>query len=126
MNELIFNIFLFIFLGSDSSLQSSGRKIAVLRPDDDTFTNFFKFPQQKDNNEALELTVDDLDLVTRESQNLLIHKRTVHVKRKHATSRNPVKALTARSDVLNEYTEVLTGVAEREKRRLNIEKCKYN
>lgn len=96
----------------------------VPRPDDDTFTAFFKTTTQKENKDAIEITIDDLDVVTRNSHDLLVLKKNVNIQRRHRTSRNPVKALAARSDLLNEYTEKLTGVAEREARRLNVEKRK--
>lgn len=46
------------------------------------------------------------------------------VRRRRGATKNPIKALAVRTDIANEYTEVITGVAEREKKRLNIEKRK--
>lgn len=44
---------------------------------------------------------------------------------RRVASRNPIKALSARKDLRNEYVELRTGVAEREMKRLRAEKCKY-
>lgn len=106
--------------------KTEGRRVVVPRPDDETFTTFFEsVTKSQSHHEHLQVTKDDLDSVTRQSGDLLVTKRTVRVQRKHAgTTRNPIKALAARSDILEEYTEVITGVAEREKRRINVEKCK--
>lgn len=56
-----------------------------------------------------------------------MQKRTVKVSGRRLASRNPVKALSARRDLCNEYVELRTGVAEREMKRLRAEKCEcYN
>jgi supervillin len=41
------------------------------------------------------------------------------------SSRNPIKALAARTDLQDEYIELRTGVAEKELKRLKVEKCEY-
>lgn len=56
----------------------------------------------------------------------LVQKRSVKVTGRRVASRNPVKALSARTDLCMEYTEHRTGIAERELTRLRTEKCKYN
>lgn len=98
----------------------------VPRPDDETFTAFFESitSATKNESEHIELTSADLDSVTRQSSDLLVQKRTVRVqRRREASHRNPLKALAAREDIREEYTEIITGVAEREKRRIHVEKC---
>jgi len=55
----------------------------------------------------------------------LVQKRTVRVQRKAMSSRNPIKALAARTDLQDEYVEVRSGVAEKELKRLKVEKCEY-
>lgn len=40
-------------------------------------------------------------------------------------ARNPLKSLAAREDISSEYTEVRSGIAERELRRLKLESCKW-
>nr|XP_022920329.1 supervillin isoform X1 [Onthophagus taurus] len=105
-----------------TSLRSSGRKVKVLKPDDDTFTSFFKKTEDFEAVESLTLTVNDLDAVTRSSQNLLAQKRTVKVQRRREATKNPIKALLSRPDIVDEYTEVSIGVGEREQKRLNVDK----
>lgn len=97
--------------------------MSVSRPDDFTFETFFKSIEQSKNVEPVDLSLEDFDAVERQS--LLVIKKNVQVQRRRGTTRNPIKALASRTDIANEYTEVITGVAEREKTRLNIEKCKW-
>jgi len=54
-----------------------------------------------------------------------IQKRTVRLQRKAMSSRNPLKALAARTDLQEEYIEVRSGVAEKELKRLKVEKCEF-
>lgn len=113
---------MFFFLGFNASSKASGRKVSITNPDDFTFKNFYKSIDSKQI-ETVDVSLDDFDAVTRHS--LLVQKKNVQVQRRRgATSKNPIKALANRTDVKNEYTEIITGVAEREKKRLNIEKCK--
>ncbi|XP_023313195.1 supervillin-like isoform X3 [Anoplophora glabripennis] len=106
--------------GSDNSTRASGRKVSVPKPDDFTFETFFKSLEETKNVEPADLSLEDFDAVQRQS--LLVIKKNVQVQRRRGTTRNPIKALASRTDITNEYTEVITGVAEREKKRLNIEK----
>jgi supervillin len=106
--------------GSDTSLRASGRKVSVSRPDDETFKDFYKSIETKLTTEQVEVSAGDFDLITRQS--LLVLKKNVQVQRRRGASKNPIKALASRADISNEYTEILTGVAERERKRLNIEK----
>ena len=101
-------------------MRASGRKVSVSRPDDYTFTSFYKSVESKVATEQIDVSLDDFDSVTRQS--LLVQKKNVQVQRRRGASRNPIKALASRIDISDEYTEVITGVAEREKKRLNIEK----
>lgn len=55
----------------------------------------------------------------------LVQKRTIRVQRKAVSSRNPIKALAARTDLQDEYVEVRSGVAERELKRMKVERCEY-
>lgn len=101
-----------------------GRTVSVPRPDDDTFTNFFKtIDEQRRITEKVSLSIDDFNYVERESEELLVQKRNIAVQKRRKPMKNPIKALAARTDIKYEYTEVITGVAEREKKRLNVEKC---
>lgn len=55
----------------------------------------------------------------------LVNKRTVQGPKGRRAARNPLKSLAARSDICTEYTEVKTGIAEREMRRIKLESCKF-
>lgn len=54
-----------------------------------------------------------------------VQRKTVRMQRRHEASVNPIKALASRTDLRTEYTEVKSGVAQRELKRINIEKCMY-
>ncbi|XP_071451074.1 supervillin isoform X2 [Hetaerina americana] len=104
-------------------------KVGVPRADDETFTEFFKgLSTEKAWSEHLDLEVDDFDCLTSQSGELLVQKKTVRKQqRRLATSRNPVRALAARSDLREEYFEIKsTGIAERELRRMKVEKLSVN
>lgn len=51
----------------------------------------------------------------------LVQKRNVKIQRRRTTLKNPLKTLAARND-LQEYTETKTGIAEKELKRLKVEK----
>ncbi|KAG8227448.1 hypothetical protein J437_LFUL011812 [Ladona fulva] len=104
-------------------------RVGIPRADDETFTEFFKgLSVEQAWKEQLDLEVDDFDSVTCESRELLVQKRTVRKQqRRLATSKNPVKALAERRDLKEEYMEIKsTGIAERELRRLKVEKLAVN
>ncbi|XP_014243121.1 supervillin-like isoform X11 [Cimex lectularius] len=95
--------------------------IQVPEPYDNNFSSFFV------NADLSSLTSgcsSDLDVDFEEiaqTSHLLIQRRNVRVQRKHKSA-NPLRALAARTDLKSEYIEVKTGVADREIRRMNIEK----
>lgn len=53
------------------------------------------------------------------------HKRAVRPKRRVQASRNPLKMLAAREDLLQEYTEQRLNVAFMESKRMKVEKREY-
>ncbi|XP_044736426.1 serine-rich adhesin for platelets-like isoform X2 [Chrysoperla carnea] len=118
----------------DNGIQN-GLRVSVPRADDETFTSFFTssfYDHQTSTSstifdgDAVSVTSEDLDVVTRlTSDKLLGHKRIVKIQRKHL-SKNPIKSLNARTDLQNEYTEIKTGVAEKELTRINAEKIAKN
>lgn len=111
------------FPDSDGSTKITKKSVTVLNPDDVTIRKFFKSYEEIDNKDRTDFSLDDFDAVQRQS--LLVIKKNVRAQKRRGASNNPIKALASRTDISNEYTEILTGVAEREKKRLNIEKCKY-
>lgn len=102
------------------------KKVAVTRPDDDTFKKFFNSVdgQHSRSHEKIDISLDDLDSITRDPQTLLVQQKGIQVQKRRLPTRNPIKTLSTRIEIQNEYTEIITGAAEREERRLNIEKCK--
>ncbi|XP_050301678.1 uncharacterized protein LOC126739900 isoform X2 [Anthonomus grandis grandis] len=101
------------------------RVVSIIKPDDVTFTAFFKSVEHsKIGSERLEVNPEDFDAVERQS--LLTYKKNVQIRRRKGATKNPIKALADRTDIASEYTEIITGVAEREKKRLNIEKLAQN
>ncbi|CAH1156175.1 unnamed protein product [Phaedon cochleariae] len=108
-----------------SPTKFSSRKVSVANPDDITFRAFFKSVEESTTTcDRIDLAIEDFDAVERQS--LLVIKKNVQVQKRRGASRNPIKALASRTDISNEYTEIITGAAEREKRRLNIEKLAKN
>ncbi len=108
----------------DVSESSRFRSVVVPEQDDDLlnafFTPLYLSSANGDTAEGL-----DLDIVTRPSvggELLSVPKRATVVRKSKKRSRNPLKQLAARSDLQQEYTERLTGVADKEMRRINVEK----
>lgn len=111
-------------LKGDKESDTKSRVVSVVKPDDFTFTAFFESVERANvQGDQLDIKPEDFDAIERQS--LLIYKKNVQIRRRKPT-RNPIKALAERTDITNEYTEVITGVAEREKKRLNIEKLAQN
>ena len=54
------------------------------------------------------------------------HKRAVRPKRRVQASKNPLKMLAAREDLLQEYTEQRLNVAFVESKRMKVEKSEYS
>ncbi|XP_031346658.1 supervillin isoform X1 [Photinus pyralis] len=108
--------------GAQEVSVTSSRRVQVERPDNITFTSFFESLDSKRTWIIPDISVDDFDVVARQSGDLLGQKRTVRVQRRREATKNPLKALAARPDISYEYTEVKTGLAEREMQRINVEK----
>ncbi|KAL1518089.1 hypothetical protein ABEB36_001766 [Hypothenemus hampei] len=103
------------------------KKVSIIKPDDDTFNRFFDSVRSRNENDNFSLNPEDLDAVPRH-QSLLAFRKDVRIRRRQGgITRNPIKALAKRTDIAAaEYTEVIVGIAEREKKRLNIEKLAQN
>lgn len=97
----------------------NGSKVVVPRLDeDDTFSRFFTSLHSSVIDEGVE--IGDFDDIKSTSVKLT-HKRAVQKPKGRRAAKNPLRALAARSDLQNEYTEIKTGVAEKELRRLKLE-----
>ncbi|KAI9563176.1 hypothetical protein GHT06_010634 [Daphnia sinensis] len=118
----------------------TSRIVSVPRPDDETFTSFFAASSWslatssqsvavvQSSASFADITDEDFDRMAFSRDAVVVEKRSVNVqRRKHNTSRNPIKSLILRPDMLrNEYEEVDTGVAEREVQRVKLEKLAQN
>ncbi|CAG4946890.1 unnamed protein product [Parnassius apollo] len=83
--------------------EKSGCPVRIPKADDETFHAFFAPLQERDNAPAdLDL---DLDAIDSGSRQLLASEWTRRAKRerRHAASRNPLRALAARTDLRDEY-----------------------
>ncbi|XP_043649612.1 serine-rich adhesin for platelets isoform X4 [Drosophila teissieri] len=100
-----------------------GARIQVPRLDDkETFENFFSSKPKKEENVELEISAfDDIKPTER-----LVSKRHVQGPKGRRAARNPLKSLAAREDISSEYTEMRSGIAERELRRLKLESYGHN
>ncbi|XP_070070877.1 uncharacterized protein Svil isoform X4 [Drosophila takahashii] len=100
-----------------------GARIQVPRLDDkETFENFFASKPKKEENVELEISAfDDIKPTER-----LVSKRHVQGPKGRRAARNPLKSLAAREDITSEYTEMRSGIAERELRRLKLESYGHN
>ncbi|XP_034940979.1 supervillin-like isoform X2 [Chelonus insularis] len=113
--------------GEESKTTTSLKSIHYIpRTDDETFTSFFdSISVERCIEESLDVAESDFDVVTSYSE-LLGTRRTTKVQRRNVPSRNPLKALAARTDLKDAYTEVTTGVAEKVLKMNNIEKLAQN
>ncbi|XP_063159541.1 supervillin isoform X8 [Candoia aspera] len=98
--------------------------------DEETFSKFYRcmnFPAP-----SLPLELDeDFDAIFNPDAPKLIssvteHKRAVRPTRRVQASRNPLKMLAAREDILHEYTEQRLNVALMESKRMKVEKMSAN
>lgn len=100
----------------------SGSKVSVHRADDDeTFASFFSSNRNHtaSPDAGQEVQIADFDAVL--STQRLVQKRTVQGPKNRRATANPLKALAARRDLQTEYTEIRTGIADKELRRLKLE-----
>ncbi|XP_067642912.1 uncharacterized protein [Eurosta solidaginis] len=111
---------------------SIGTLVTVPRADDEeTFEKFFASKKQKTatavewqqkNVHGAHARMGELDLDSiKAPTQRLVTKRTIQGPKGRRAARNPLKSLAERSDITSEYTEVKSGVAEREMRRLKLE-----
>lgn len=100
----------------------NGSKVSIPKLDDDeTFSNFFTKTVIQEKTE-----VGDLDVVERSTERLLAgHKKVVQRPKRRQAARNPLKALAARTDLQSEYTEIRSGIAEKELKRIKFEQSEY-
>ncbi|XP_045495492.1 uncharacterized protein LOC123694186 isoform X3 [Colias croceus] len=85
--------------------EKPGCPVRVPRADDETFHAFFAPLQQLDKTVPVEQLDIDLDAIDSASRQMLSSEcaRRAKRERRHAASRNPLKALAARTDLRDEY-----------------------
>ncbi|XP_059674688.1 supervillin isoform X6 [Gavia stellata] len=98
--------------------------------DDETFSKFYRHVDFPSSSVPLDLD-EDFDAIFDPCAPKLIssvaeHKRAVRPTRRVQSSRNPLKMLAAREDILHEYTEQRLNVAFMESKRMKVEKMSTN
>ncbi|XP_026466874.1 supervillin-like isoform X2 [Ctenocephalides felis] len=109
----------------DLNSDTGGVSVPIPRTDDETFNAFFLSATETppSNNSSVEIDSVDLDAVSKDARQMLVLRRTVQAQRgRRAGSRNPVRALAQREDLRDSYAEVRTDVADRELKRMKVEK----
>ncbi|KAL1421896.1 hypothetical protein MTO96_022608 [Rhipicephalus appendiculatus] len=96
-------------------------RILIPKADNETFSSFFEsvLPSSKD--DKLDISEEAFDAIVSDNVKLGQRKQ-ISVRRKRQTKGNPLKKLASRTDIQTEYVEVRTDVAEKELKRMNIEK----
>ncbi|XP_038120349.1 serine-rich adhesin for platelets isoform X4 [Culex quinquefasciatus] len=130
--------------GDLKSHAAGGSKVSIPKLDDESFGNFFTKVEQtvsatsgssmtmtKSSSTSLtttgslaEVAIGDFDTLKLDSsQPRLTQKKVVQGPRRRQgpASRNPLKTLAARDDLQTEYTEIKTGIADKELKRLKLE-----
>ncbi|XP_017456115.1 supervillin isoform X17 [Rattus norvegicus] len=98
--------------------------------DDETFAKFYRSVDHSLPRSPVELE-EDFDVIfdpyaPKLTSLVAEHKRSVRPKRRVQASKNPLKLLAARDDLLQEYTEQRLNVAFMESKRMKVEKMSSN
>ncbi|KAM6215767.1 supervillin [Rhynchocyon petersi] len=98
--------------------------------DDETFAKFYRSMDSTTPRSPVELD-EDFDVIfdpyaPKLTSSVAEHKRAVRPKRRVQASKNPLKMLAAREDLLQEYTEQRLNVAFMESKRMKVEKMSAN
>lgn len=111
--------------GNGDDLNNNNNRSKVLIPklyDDESFTNFFTKIQKTVINESSEkVEIADFDDIKVSTEKLIQQRKCVQGPRGRRAAKNPLKSLAAREDLQNEYTEIKTGIAEKEMKRIKFE-----
>uniref|UniRef100_A0A8C9N220 Supervillin n=1 Tax=Serinus canaria TaxID=9135 RepID=A0A8C9N220_SERCA len=116
----------------ETVLTVTGRSVKeVMKLDDDeTFSKFYRHVDFPSSSVPLDLD-EDFDAIfdpyaPKLTSSVAEHKRAVRPTRRVQSSRNPLKMLAARQDILHEYTEQRLNVAFMESKRMKVEKMSTN
>ncbi|XP_075826832.1 supervillin isoform X3 [Microtus pennsylvanicus] len=98
--------------------------------DDETFAKFYRSVDHSIPRSPVDLD-EDFDIIfdpyaPKLTSSVAEHKRSVRPKRRVQASKNPLKLLAARDDLLQEYTEQRLNVAFMESKRMKVEKMSAN
>ncbi|XP_038190714.1 supervillin isoform X2 [Arvicola amphibius] len=98
--------------------------------DDETFAKFYRSVDHSVPRSPVDLE-EDFDVIfdpyaPKLTSSVAEHKRSVRPKRRVQASKNPLKLLAARDDLLQEYTEQRLNVAFVESKRMKVEKMSAN
>nr|XP_029726664.1 uncharacterized protein LOC109414826 isoform X6 [Aedes albopictus] len=120
--------------GDLKSHAAGGSKVSIPKLDDECFGNFFTKVEKtvaattftttktsSSSSSSAEVVIGDFDTLKVDSQRLTQKKVVQGPRRRGAMSRNPLKKLAARDDLQTEYTEIKTGIADKELKRLKLE-----
>ncbi|KAJ7322212.1 hypothetical protein JRQ81_018499 [Phrynocephalus forsythii] len=98
--------------------------------DEETFSKFYRCMEYPTSSIPLELDEDFDAIFDPEAPKLISsvaeHKRAVRPTRRVQASKNPLKMLAAREDILQEYTEQRLNIAFMESKRMKVEKMSAN
>ncbi|KAM9166204.1 supervillin isoform 5-T6 [Pangshura tecta] len=116
----------------ETMLTVTGKSVKeVMKLDDDeTFSKFYRHMDCPTSTVPLELD-EDFDAIfdpyaPKLTSSVAEHKRAVRPMRRAQASRNPLKLLAAREDILHEYTEQRLNIAFMESKRMKVEKMSTN
>ncbi|NP_001310528.1 supervillin isoform 3 [Homo sapiens] len=116
----------------ETVLTVTGKSVKeVMKPDDDeTFAKFYRSVDYNMPRSPVEMD-EDFDVIfdpyaPKLTSSVAEHKRAVRPKRRVQASKNPLKMLAAREDLLQEYTEQRLNVAFMESKRMKVEKMSSN
>ncbi|XP_014735839.1 PREDICTED: supervillin isoform X2 [Sturnus vulgaris] len=116
----------------ETVLTVTGRSVKeVMKLDDDeTFSKFYRHVDFPSSSVPLDLD-EDFDAIfdpyaPKLTSSVAEHKRAVRPTRRVQSSKNPLKMLAARQDILHEYTEQRLNVAFMESKRMKVEKMSTN
>uniref|UniRef100_A0A2K6UQ58 Supervillin n=1 Tax=Saimiri boliviensis boliviensis TaxID=39432 RepID=A0A2K6UQ58_SAIBB len=116
----------------ETVLTVTGKSVKeVMKPDDDeTFAKFYRSVDYNVPRSPVELD-EDFDVIfdpyaPKLTSSVAEHKRAVRPKRRVQASKNPLKMLAAREDLLQEYTEQRLNIAFMESKRMKVEKMSSN
>lgn len=114
--------------GSPSGAERSGQPVRVPRADDETFHAFFTPALQQERTAEVEGVDVDLDAIDSGSRQMLAGEwaRRARVGRRHQASRNPLRALAARTDLRDEYVPTSTPTQQNNKQNYVLEKLQAN